>query len=52
MERNLNNLFFFQTVVTLCVLVCVSVDFIVTWLFFHHHDFKDRKRPGINIKEF
>jgi len=52
MERKLNTLFFFQAVVTLCVLIGVSMDLIVTWLLFHPQDFKDRKRPGINIKEF
>ena len=51
MERNLNILFFFQIFVALCVLMYVSLGFVMTWLLFYLQVSKDKKRPGINIKE-
>jgi hypothetical protein len=51
MDHNYHSLFLYQTIVALWTLTFVSIGFVITWTLIQFQEPKDRKRPGINIKE-
>jgi len=52
MARNLNLLFLYLAFTAFWMLIFVYLGFVVVWAFFYHREHVDKKRPGINIKEF
>ncbi len=51
MTRNPDILFFYQTFAAFLALIFVAVGFMTAWGFFYLQEFRDRRRPGINLKE-
>jgi hypothetical protein len=54
MARNLNVLFLFQMSVAFWMLLFVSVGFVAVcavWALFYLQESRDRKRPGISLRE-
>lgn len=52
MAKNLNFQPTYQILMTLSVLTFVALGFVFTWVLFFLREPPERKRPGINIKEF
>jgi hypothetical protein len=52
MVRNPDAHFFFQILINLLMLTIVSIGFVITWALYYLQAMPDRKRPGLNIKEF
>lgn len=51
MARNPNSLFLYQALIAFWILTFVSMGFVFVWALFYLQEPKDRKRPGINLKE-
>jgi hypothetical protein len=51
MDRNLNSLFQFQIILAIWALIGVSICFVMTCMLFITQQIRERKRPGINIRE-
>ncbi len=51
MARNSNILFLYHLVITICLLVFVSLGFLVVWTLFLLQEPREGRRPGIDIRE-
>lgn len=51
MEKNVNGLILYQTIISFTLLQLVSAGLFLTWALGYLQIINDRKRPGINIKE-
>ncbi len=51
MVRNPNNLYLFQVIVAVCVLIQVSIGFITIWTTIYQLLPAEGKKPGFNLKE-
>lgn len=52
MAKIMNSQSTYQALMTLCLLTFVCLGFVFTWVLFFLREPSERKRPGINIKEF
>lgn len=52
MARGQNFLLFYLTIIIFWILTIQSTGFVVTWALFILQANQQRKRPGINFKEF
>jgi len=52
MDGNLKFSLLNQTIFSICMLIFTFLGFAMAWVLFDLKDSKEKKRPGINIKDF